>query len=70
MANESGYNGVVFHSSEYGKRYREVLAAVPPATLKPDTKTDNSSRKDHDDYDEDKFVLVAGGGKSAKECVF
>jgi len=59
-----GYNGIVIHSNEYGRRNRDILATVFPANPKADpTKTSWDEEKD----DEDDFVLVAGCGKSAKE---
>jgi len=63
-AKRVGYSGVVFHSNQYGRRYGEILAAVPPARPKADTATSSSSEEQDDEND---FILVAGCGKSAKE---
>ncbi|KAI1795062.1 FAD/NAD(P)-binding domain-containing protein [Ganoderma leucocontextum] len=47
----SGFNGMVFHSSDFGSRLSDLLASVPPVDL--------NSRS------EVPSVVVVGGGKSA-----
>ncbi|KAF8148269.1 hypothetical protein B0H34DRAFT_737616 [Crassisporium funariophilum] len=53
-ADKAGFRGIVIHSSQFGPRLQDILAAVQPALGKP----------------EDDTVLVVGGGKSGQDiCV-